>query len=63
LFYEARFSTHPMGPGHRDEAERALSEIASTVIRLQAEEAARARAAEPAGATGSAAASGQAGTR
>jgi hypothetical protein len=34
LFYEARFSTHPLGPGERDEAERALSEIAATVSGL-----------------------------
>jgi hypothetical protein len=29
LFYEARFSTHPLGPGHRDTAARALDELAA----------------------------------
>jgi hypothetical protein len=29
LFYEARFSTHPLGRGERDAAERALTEIAA----------------------------------
>jgi hypothetical protein len=28
-FYEARFSTHPLGPGHRDAAARALDELAA----------------------------------
>ncbi len=31
LFYEARFSSHPMPPTKRDEAERALAELAATV--------------------------------
>jgi hypothetical protein len=35
LFYEARFSTHPLGPVHRDEAERALTEIAAGIERLR----------------------------
>ena len=29
LFYEARFSTHPMPPAKRDEAERALADLAA----------------------------------
>jgi hypothetical protein len=29
LFYEARFSTHPLGPGQRDAAARALDELAA----------------------------------
>jgi hypothetical protein len=33
LFYEARFSTHPLGPAHRDEAEQALTEIAAAIER------------------------------
>ncbi|HEX4060737.1 MAG TPA: DUF4129 domain-containing protein [Streptosporangiaceae bacterium] len=36
LFYEARFSTHPLGPAERDEAERALTEIAAAVSRPRA---------------------------
>jgi hypothetical protein len=31
LFYEARFSTHPMPPGQRDEARRALDEMAASL--------------------------------
>ncbi len=31
LFYEARFSTHPMPPSRRDEAERALAGIAASL--------------------------------
>ena len=50
LFYEARFSTHPLGPGERDEAERALSEIAATVSQLHPDEGAPAGAAGAAGA-------------
>jgi len=38
LFYEARFSTHPLGPADRDEAERALTEIAASIERLRAGE-------------------------
>jgi hypothetical protein len=57
LFYEARFSSHPLGPGERDEAERALDEIAATVRRLQADEGPQAA---PAGA-GTAGAAGPAG--
>jgi hypothetical protein len=29
LFYEARFSTHPLGPGQRATAARALDELAA----------------------------------
>ena len=28
LFYEARFSTHPMPPAKRDQAQRALADLA-----------------------------------
>jgi hypothetical protein len=31
LFYEARFSSHPMPPGQRDEAQRALAELADSL--------------------------------
>jgi hypothetical protein len=31
LFYEARFSTHPLGRGQRDAAERALDELAAAL--------------------------------
>jgi hypothetical protein len=31
LFYEARFSSHPMPPGRRDEAEQALAELADSL--------------------------------
>jgi Domain of unknown function (DUF4129) len=31
LFYEARFSSHPMPPARRDDAERALDELAATL--------------------------------
>jgi hypothetical protein len=31
LFYEARFSTHPMSRALRDDAERALSELAASL--------------------------------
>jgi hypothetical protein len=31
LFYEARFSSHPLDPGQRDAAERALDELAATL--------------------------------
>jgi hypothetical protein len=31
LFYEARFSTHPMPPGQRDEARMALDELAASL--------------------------------
>ncbi len=41
LFYEARFSSHPLGPGQRDAAEQALDELAAA---LAAAEAARAKA-------------------
>jgi hypothetical protein len=31
LFYEARFSSHPLNPGQRDAAEQALDELAATL--------------------------------
>jgi hypothetical protein len=31
LFYEARFSSHPMPPGRRDDARRALAEVAASL--------------------------------
>jgi hypothetical protein len=31
LFYEARFSSHPLGRGQRDAAERALDELAAAL--------------------------------
>jgi len=31
LFYEARFSSHPLGPGQRDAAEQALDELAAAL--------------------------------
>jgi hypothetical protein len=33
LFYEARFSTHPMPPARRDEAEQALEDMAASLTR------------------------------
>ena len=39
LFYEARFSTHPMSAKHRDAAERALAELAAILPEPAAEEA------------------------
>jgi len=39
LFYEARFSTHPMSAGHRDAAERALAELAAILPAPAAEDA------------------------
>jgi hypothetical protein len=62
LFYEARFSTHPLGRGERDEAEQALSEIADTVSRLQAGEGTPAAPAG-AGAGSTAGAAGPAGSQ
>jgi hypothetical protein len=50
LFYEARFSSHPMPPAKRDEAARALTELAATLPRDQ-----------PAGADAGAGAGAQAG--
>jgi Domain of unknown function (DUF4129) len=43
LFYEARFSTHPLGPAHRDEAGQALTEIAAGIERLRPSETAGSR--------------------
>jgi len=39
LFYEARFSTHPMSTAHRDAAEQALAELAAILPEPAAEEA------------------------
>ena len=36
LFYEARFSSHPVGAGQRDEAERALDELAAALAPAEA---------------------------
>jgi hypothetical protein len=35
LFYEARFSSHPLDPGQRDAAEQALDELAATLHAAQ----------------------------
>jgi hypothetical protein len=35
LFYEARFSSHPLDPGQRDAAEQALDELAATLDAVQ----------------------------
>src|SRR5213079_2022265 len=35
LFYEARFSSHPLGPAQRDAAERALDELAAALAQLK----------------------------
>jgi hypothetical protein len=48
LFYEARFSSHPLDRGQRDAAARALDELAAALAEAQAE--AEAAKAEPAGA-------------
>jgi hypothetical protein len=37
LFYEARFSSHPLGPGQRDAAEQALDELAAALAEVQTE--------------------------
>ena len=37
LFYEARFSSHPLGPGQRDAAEQALDELAAALAEEKAE--------------------------
>jgi len=37
LFYEARFSSHPLGPAQRDAAERALDELAAALAQLKNE--------------------------
>ena len=37
LFYEARFSSHPLGPAQRDAAERALDELAAALAQLKTE--------------------------
>ena len=39
LFYEARFSSHPLGPGQRDAAEQALDELAAALTEPEAAEA------------------------
>jgi len=35
LFYEARFSSHPLGRGQRDAAERALDELAAALAPVE----------------------------
>jgi hypothetical protein len=45
LFYEARFSSHPLGQGERDAAEQALTEIAASLARPPADAARTAGAA------------------
>jgi hypothetical protein len=37
LFYEARFSSHPLGPAERDAAEGALDELAAALAQLRTE--------------------------
>jgi Domain of unknown function (DUF4129) len=37
LFYEARFSSHPLGPGQRDVAEQALDELAAALAQAKTE--------------------------
>jgi hypothetical protein len=37
LFYEARFSSHPLGPAQRDAAERALDELAAALAQPETE--------------------------
>ena len=37
LFYEARFSSHPLGPAQRDAAEQALDELAAALAQLETE--------------------------
>ena len=39
LFYEARFSSHPLGPGQRDAAEQALDELAAALAPPETAEA------------------------
>jgi len=39
LFYEARFSSHPLGPAQRDAAEQALDELAAALVQPEAAEA------------------------
>jgi hypothetical protein len=39
LFYEARFSSHPLGPAQRDAAEQALDELAAALAQPTAAEA------------------------
>ena len=39
LFYEARFSSHPLGRGQRDAAEQALDELAATLASPEPREA------------------------
>jgi hypothetical protein len=48
LFYEARFSTHPLPDGARDEARDALAELAAALADRAAREAAAAAAKPPA---------------
>ena len=44
LFYEARFSSHPMPPARRDDARRALAELAASLAAASAAAAAAAEA-------------------
>jgi hypothetical protein len=37
LFYEARFSSHPLGMAQRDAAEQALDELAAALAQLKTE--------------------------
>jgi uncharacterized membrane protein YdfJ with MMPL/SSD domain len=39
LFYEARFSSHPLGPAQRDAAEKALDDLAAALAQLRPESA------------------------
>jgi len=48
LFYEARFSTHPLSAGQRDAASAALDELSAELAALAAERAARQAAREAA---------------
>jgi hypothetical protein len=51
LFYEARFSSHPMSPAERDEADRALGELAAGLHAPASSAAAAPAAATPAAGT------------
>jgi hypothetical protein len=52
LFYEARFSSHPLGRRQRDAAERALDELAAALAETQPPEKADAGAGTGGGGTG-----------
>jgi hypothetical protein len=51
LFYEARFSSHPMAPAQRDEAQQALAELADSLRNLEPAGAATASGDTPSGDT------------